>query len=88
MKEKKDLTPEQRQRLHQGCFYELMKIFATLLLVGIFLYALPMLGSIGTVVTFLFTIYGMAIIARWITDMIYPHDPLEELRDELKENEE
>jgi Flp pilus assembly protein TadB len=81
-----DLTPEQRARLSAGCTYELIRLFCTLLIVGVFLYGLPLLGGgVATVALLVFNVLGMVLVARWLTRLIYPNEPLQELRRELEE---
>jgi hypothetical protein len=82
-----DLTPEQRQRINDGCWYEIIRGICILLLVGIFLYGLPLLGSTAVIAMFVFNILGMILVARWITGFIYPNHPLHDLRRELEEEE-
>lgn len=82
-----DLTPEQRKRLNAGCTYELVRFLCTLLIIGIFLYGLPLLGSSAVVAMFIFNVLGMVLVARWIARLIYPHEPLQELRKELEEDQ-
>ena len=79
-----DLTPEQRARLSSGCTYELIRSLCTILIVGVFLYGLPLLGGASVTAVFVFNVLGMFIVARWITRLIYPDKPLQELRKELE----
>lgn len=80
-----DLTPEQKARLNAGCTYELIRLLCTLLIIGIFLYGLPLLGAgAANVALFIFNILGMILVARWIARAIYPANPLQELRKELE----
>lgn len=82
-----DLTPEQRERLHNGCGYELAKLISTILLAIIFLFALPFLGSLATTVTLILQCLGSLVIAQLVVNwLIYPENPLEDLREELRKN--
>ena len=85
--DRNDLTPEQQQKLHNGCGYELARLVSTVLLTMIFLYAVPLLGGLAKSVHNMFAIFGMAMTANFIVHMwIYPDSPLEDLREELRKN--
>ena len=82
-----DMTPEQRERLHNGCGYELAKLISTILLAIIFLYALPMLGSFAPTARMVLLVLGSLVVSQWIINwLIYPENPLEDLREELRKN--
>lgn len=82
----KELTPEQQTKLNQGCWYEVMKFICSFLIILVFLYGVPMLGTnLALIIMMIFNIIGMAVVARWIANMIYPNNPLLELKNELHE---
>lgn len=79
-----DLNQEEQQRFKSGCLYELMKLIACILMGVIIIYvATVIVGQYGILILMA---VGTWFLARWLSNKLYPDDPLKEFRDKLEKD--
>jgi hypothetical protein len=84
----KDLTPEQEQKLRQGCFYELCRFASTILLMFCIIYAMPLFGArIEFFLTTIAVCYAAYVTSEFLMGFAYPDRPLDNLKREIEREE-